>query len=243
VGKWHLTGSEGVYSTMWDNTNENTDVDCDLLKVAAKIGIIGAFLMIAWNLIYTIIFMYQIETGWAIPNFILVNNLSAFAFIGSIFTAVGFVAIFSMKQNKLGFFFPLMVVIQRFAGYLYVRIAFALSIYSAEFHVLLGQILGYVATVIGGLLLLSIRKKSKNSQFLSIFAIIYMLVNILAAIIWYVIFRGPFPVTTGFDYLITSLPTLVTGITVSILTIVFFVLESQQGCIDEQRVQETPFLE
>ncbi len=177
----------------------------------------------------------SIYTAWNIVN--------ATGFFYAIFVSVGFVAIFAMKGSKLGIVYPLMVILSRLWSYYYIRLSFDLGIYSAEFYSQSIITLGYGIAIIGGLALLAIRNKSTNRGFLIIFAIFYIVRNILSSTIWLAIFGGPVPIHTGFDVLITSLPNLLIGISFAILVIVFFIIESRKGCIEQEQVQEVPFLE
>jgi uncharacterized membrane protein len=230
---------------LWEDDTSKTEFiyDCDSLKLAAKVGVIGIILLIVEGFMYTAAIMYYTEMPGDAQFYILLNDIFAFNFISLILAGVGFVGVFSMKQSKLGIFFPLIVIISRCVVNLYLRISFELGIYSSELHPFIVTILGYTSTIIGGLLILSLRRKSENSQFVSIFAVIYLLQNVLNYVVWQIIFGGPVQINSGFDYLIASLPTLATGIAVSVLTMIFFVLESRQGCIGESGIEETPFLE
>jgi len=228
---------------LWDETSEKSSVDCDSLQIAAKIGILGVIIAIAWNFIYNFVMMIYVVAppGDHALIFQLIANLSALSIVNSTFIGVGFVAIFSMKGSKLGIIFPLMTLGYRVWQYLYLRISYELGINSNDIYSALIMILGYAMTIIGGLLLLSIRRKSENTKFVSFFAIFYLMQNVVSNVIWWTIFRGPVPVNSGLDYFISSLLHLTIFVIVSILTIIFFVLESKQGCVGMNEFQETQF--
>jgi hypothetical protein len=228
---------------LWNEDTEKDSVDCDSLKLATKVGILGVIFAIVLDFIYTYVMIIYVTSTYNISFYMIFINLSAFGFVGAVFTSVGFVSIFSMKQYKRGFIFPLIVIFMRLYNFLYLRLSYELGVYSLEFHTTSIQIAGYLATIIGGLLLLSIRSKSKNSQYLTIFSIIYILQDFLSDAIWWIIFRGPVQVNTVLDYIITSLPNLLTGFAVSALIIMFFILERRQGCLKMDESQETPILE
>jgi len=231
---------------LWNETPENNSVDCDSLQLAVKVAFIGILFGVTWDITYLVLRIIYLGGSSPIDftsfNF-LITILSNIGFIGSIFVSVGFVAIFSMKRSKLGIMYPLMVLIPFLGQRLYLILAFTFGIYNGELHSSATIVIGYVITIIGGLLLLSIRRKSANSQFLTIFAVFYLVRIILTDAIWYIIFGGPVPVNTGFDILITSIPYQVTFFVMTALIVIFFVLESRQGCIEESGLQETPFLE
>lgn len=216
---------------MWDETNQTKDVDCESLQLAVKLGILGVILQVVWILVNIYLQWVSVELSYDV--YLDMIKLSAIGIIHAVFVSVGFVAIFAMKGSRLGIVFPLMVILARLWPYFYVRVSYPLGLYSADFHIQSNVILGIAITIIGGLALLSIRNRSRNRAFFTMFAIFYLVRDFLLYVIWLIIFGGlgPVQIFTGLDVLITSLPTLLVGFAFTILAIIFFIIESKQGCV------------
>ena len=219
---------------------ESTKEHCETLLVASKLGILGAILLVITQFGFTFMIMINTETSYSLTLDITINYLNALYFVSSIFLSVGFVAVFSMKGSKLGIIFPLMVILYRLMTNLYLWIAYFLDLYSFSFHSMASIVAGYVMPIIGGLLLLTLRDRSVNKEFLTFFAIFYLTGAFLEDAVWYALFQGPIQIQTGLEYLITSIPSLMFAFAYGILRIVFFTIEGRQGCIEDS-LQEVPF--
>lgn len=215
-------------------SNEITEYiqDCEPYKLAVRIGILGVIISIVANLIYESVMMIYIETMYVTGQQLayLLSIPNGLYFVGGILGSVGFVGVFSMKRSILGLVFPLKFIASLLvtSGIFWIYLSGGISI------LILNNIqtaIGYLFAFVGGLVLLTIWRKSVNSYFLISYAFLYMFGSSLSYILNLLLFGSSFPITSGFDYLIASLPSLVLGSLVSLMNIIFFYLEGRAGCI------------
>jgi len=232
-----------IWLKLLNEVDQDSDIDCELLQTAVKIGILGVILQAIWIVAYTFLRMLYIDLSHDLIVNMAMNAVGAIGIFHAFFVSVGFVAIFAMKGSKLGIVFPLMIAFNRLWIYYYARLSYVLGIYSFDFYIQSITVQGYVISIIGGLALLTIYNRSAQRNFLIIFAIFYIFRDLLSSAIWQLIFGGPVPINSGFDVLITSIPNLAVAIAFAILTIVFFIKESKQGCTGGREMEEVPFIE
>jgi len=220
---------------LWEEDNEYVIVDCESYLVASKIGIVGTIILIVTRVLY-----YPLVSLWGLlyPGFslsILTIPLNAINFIGNIFQAVGFVGIFSMKEKKIGILFPLMFITYTFYYRYYFYFAVTNELLNYGLYISALTILSYTFSIIGGLLILSIRTKTEFPRFVTIFAFVYAFLDILADVIWLVFsyIGGLFSINSSFQYLFLVILSIITILVVSLLTIKLFQHESKQGCLGD----------
>lgn len=212
-----------------------------------KVGIIGVLIGIVFTLLYRVVWFGYFESS-SYDTTLLVYQLGLlnhFSFIGIVFTSVGYVGIFSMKNSKIGIVFPLIAIISHWGFLVYLNFLFQNGLYTLEIHHLSSDILYFVMAIIGGLALLTLRGVSANPQFLYIFVIFSILDKYLAALLSIVLdnLLAPFLIGGGLGNLIYYLPYLSINLLMALLIVKFFLLESKQGCIEEHEILETPFSE
>lgn len=231
---------------MWEQDIEKNEYiyDCEPLQLAVKVGITGVLIGLVIVIIYrSLIIILSLEPSY---NLVLTSQLGVLNQIGfacSIFASLGYVGVFSMKNSKLGIVFPLMTIISYNGFIIYLNILFQTGMYTSEIHIFSSSILNYGLAIISGLVLFTLRKVSANPRFLYIFAMFTItrlfLSDTIWLLIWYLLVS--FPLYDDFGHLISTLYYLIFSLVSSLLVIKFFILESRNGCIGENALQERPF--
>ncbi len=216
--------------------------DCEPYWLAVRIGIFGVIITIIADFIYESLLIFYIDSTYISVQQLayLLSIPNGLHFIGGIMGSVGFVGVFSMKRSLLGLVFPLKFI----AGLLITSGIFWIYLSGGITYLILNNIqtaIGYVFAFVGGLVLLTIWRKSVNTYFLISYALLYMFGGLLSYFVFQLLFGSSLPINSGFDHLIGSLPSLVLGLIVSLMNIIFFYLEGRAGCIalDEIHVSYT----
>jgi hypothetical protein len=202
--------------------------DFGTLRLAVKLGMVGVILEILLSLVTESFWFVQIETNIPLSEFShLLSIMSAFGFVASILASVGFVGIFAMKRSNLGIVFLLMVYASYIGYPLFLRVVFEAGLGSSELHISSSYVLGFSLALLGGIALLSLRNVSKNSHFLTGFAVLYMTKLLIASLIFMLAFGGPVQIESGLDHIIASLPNLTMSMIISVMTLFFFMIEGK----------------
>ena len=221
----------GEISKLLDEHIDTEDSrDQSALRLAIMVGMIGIVFTVVLSFVTELIWFLHLESDAHTTHEISYQlaALRPFYFASSIFTSVGFVSVFAMKKSNLGIIFPLMVYTSFFGYPLFLRAVFEAGLGSSELFIGSSYVLGFSLTVLGGILLLTLRRVSKNPLFLTGFAVIYMAELLIAYLVFMLAFGGPVQITSGLDHVIASLPDFTLSLILSILTIVFFMIESKQ---------------
>ena len=235
-----LFSNKGVNKVAFSNEIIDYSPDCETYWLAVKIGILGAFILIATTIITESILVVYHEV--VVYNVYIFMNLftirGALNLVGGVLDSVGFVGVFLMKKSRLGLVFPLKFFASMFVSSTF----FWFYVFGGPPFFLFNNIrtaFGYVFAFIGGLALLTILQKSANSAFLIVYAFFYMFGGLISYLVFQLVFGGSFPITSGFDYFISILPTLVVGLVVSSMNVIFFYLEGRAGCdaMDEFQIE------
>ena len=234
---------------MWEDDTGNNEYiyDCSDYQLAVKVGFIGVLVGIAYAILYRIQLFLFLESSTRDYNLynLQANLLFQISFIGAIFVSIGYVGIFSMKNSKLGIVFPILVIIPNYVIPVIQMISFRLGVYSFEWYVLSLNVWFYASAIIGGLVLLTLRRVSVNPQLLYIIVFFSIISGFLPDVFW-MLFNSAMtlpPVSIGLSSLITTLPYLITYLVSSLLLVKFFLIEREQSCIDANQYHEVPFPE
>ena len=230
---------------MWEEENEYIIVNCSSYELASKVGIFGIIILIAWNFIYDglILLVTQLPSDFSFSFF--VTQVGSLSIVGGIFKSVGFVGIFYMKGKKIGILFPLMYLISRMYYSFYLYFSQEFGILSLNLYVLSTNILGPIFTIIGGLLIYSIRTRSEDPFSVSLFASVYTFLGLLDDGFWWLFYglRFSLLIDPSLHYLVLQSSNTLIFLIVSLFTIKFFQQESRQGCWGDSEHRDTPFLE
>ncbi len=154
--------------------------DRSLQQLAVNIGIFGIICEAIVRILRLLIIINHIVASDTNFNLLLfwLDILGYLSFFFSILISIGYVAIFSLKGSRLGIFFPLSTILYHF-------------VYELQMYILPGiliqSVLYYIFIVIQALILLSIRKKSTNPQFLLVFVIFILITVPISYVNWWLL--------------------------------------------------------
>ncbi|MFW9833199.1 MAG: hypothetical protein ACFFEK_04335 [Candidatus Thorarchaeota archaeon] len=210
-----------------------SDRACSSYHLAVSIGLVGIVAQLVLYFIGVGLYMNLIDDllsmqEWSILNYVL----SGGRFISSLMIALGFVGIFGMKGSKLGIVFPLSSIFIYYGFWQFQIVLYQLGISSTELLIGYNRIVGLLFAVIGGLVLLTIRKKSVKPLFIIFFTIFYMTQGTFSILVFYLILGYSVPIETGLEYLITQIPGIAFFVLTACFTMVLFWIEKRAGCTE-----------
>jgi len=222
---------------LWEDDTGKNEYDCDSLQLAVKVGIIALILGYIHRLImdiWVISFYYtpgphdmiQLSYQLGFGNFLY--------FPWAILASLGYVGVFAMKRSNLGVVYPLLILTNIVVSAIVIRVILELGLESSNTYYMFHLSSSYVILIIGALLLLSIRNKTKNVHLLYLIVILRLTGGLLLSLVGMIIAGISVPTTDDLGFLITSIPRLILNFVSVGLLITFFTRESRVGCLEDE---------
>jgi hypothetical protein len=218
---------EGVVSNLVGEQTESDYYNSKLetWNLAILVGIFGILISIVNMMIneFLSIQLLVIDFDSYLLVLIAYDNFLSISWLIPI--SVGYVGLFAKKNSRLGIIYPFFTLILTAGVWTVKGILYQLSLDYGVIGIQTELLLGYLATVIGALLLLTLRNKCKNPYLLYSIVILEISMVFLVVIGYLFPVGSTVPVESALQIFISHLPRLSISVLTYLLTIVFFLQE------------------